>query len=506
VDIEKIKSEIEDGIILADNRIVCTKGSVTVFYFSDENYKYEIQDALDELKNRVLFTIYINNSFLQFRKLQEYIIVIHFEPEDKSKYINEYIEYKNRKYESLYKKFNNLSDVYKQSETQNSIYLEELKVTIDELSQKNRDLDEQIIKTREMLDINDNIVIISNTRHILEINRAFLKFFSEYKTLGDFRSKHKCICQFFEYVEDDNYIKNIDYGGKNWVEYVLDNPHIPHKVAIKRGDTTYHFLVTAKWFNDKERVAINFHDITSYVKLQEDKKQNEMILFQQSKLAMMGEMIGNIAHQWRQPLNVISSLSINLSLSNQLENLSNELLDETTTKIQKTVKHMSHTIDDFRHFFRPDKLKERCKISDIIESSLNIIESSFKSNEIILEIDNKSEIELNTYKNEIAQVLINILQNAKDVLIHKTGEKKVSIKSYDTEKYIFLSIEDNGGGIPKDIIGRVFEPYFTTKFQSQGTGIGLYMSKTIIESNLNGKIAVENTKDGAKFIIELPFS
>jgi nitrogen-specific signal transduction histidine kinase len=411
----------------------------------------------------------------------------------------------NQEYLELENRFNELKKDYETREAKNAIYLEELKITIDELNTKNRDLDKQIYKTKEMIDMNDDIIIISNTKYILDANKAFFQFFDTYENIESFKEDYKCICELFEYIDDSNYIKNIDYGGKNWVEYVLENRSIPHKVALQKDTNICHFLVKAKWFNDKKRVAISFHDITNYVKLQEEKKQNEMILFQQSKLAMMGEMIGNIAHQWRQPLNVISSLSINLSLTNQLDNLSKELVDDTTLKIQNTVKHMSKTIDDFRHFFRPNKLKEDCYISDIIESSLNVIEVTFKNNDILLNIENNSEKLLKTYKNEIAQVVINILQNAKDVLSNKNGERNVYIRSFDENSFVVLSIEDNGGGISDEIIDRIFEPYFTTKFKSQGTGIGLYMSKAIIENNIKGKIEVENTKDGAKFNIYIPY-
>jgi len=236
--------------------------------------------------------------------------------------------------------------------------------------------------------------------------------------------------------------------------------------------------------------------------LKENTKQLET-LQQQSKLASMGEMIGAIAHQWRQPLN-----EIGISIQNTKYDFQNGQIDEAYIKHfidenKKVIKFMSKTIDDFRNFFRTDKEKNDFKVKESIQSVISMQSAQLKHHNIALNISG-DEFIYNGLQSEFQQVILNLINNAKDELI------KVSFDS--TNKYPTINItikdniiyvEDNGGGIPKDIIERIFEPYFTTKEQGKGTGMGLYMSKMIIEDNMGGQLSVENTDIGARFKIAL---
>lgn len=237
----------------------------------------------------------------------------------------------------------------------------------------------------------------------------------------------------------------------------------------------------------------------------EKNRQKDKIMFQQNKMASMGEMLNNIAHQWRQPLMEFSSLFIPIQakLDFDLE-LDKKELKEAILKLNDITKYMSNTIEDFRDFFATNKEKEKFKLSEQINASLNIISSSLKANDIMLEIIIKKNPTLNGYKNEYTQVLINIINNAKDILIQrKIKEPKIKIIVSETKKDVLISIEDNAGGVKVNPIENIFKPFFTYE-KIGGTGIGLFMSKLIIENNMNGMILLENTKDGALFKIITP--
>ena len=234
-------------------------------------------------------------------------------------------------------------------------------------------------------------------------------------------------------------------------------------------------------------------------KTNENIKQLE-ILQQQSKMAQMGEMIGAIAHQWRQPLNIISTGIQNLKYDFKDGNLNDEkFVKDFINENKKTVKFMSKTIDDFRSFFRTDKVKVDFKVLETICSVIDMQSSQLKTHKIQLNISGEEFI-YNGLQSEFQQVILNIINNAKDALVENKIEEpliKVIIKENQ------ITIEDNANGIPKNILNRVFEPYFTTKEQGKGTGIGLYISKMIIEDNMQSILEVVNTTIGAKFIITL---
>ncbi len=237
----------------------------------------------------------------------------------------------------------------------------------------------------------------------------------------------------------------------------------------------------------------------------EKNRQKDKIMFHQNKMASMGEMLNNIAHQWRQPLMELSSLFIPIQarLDYDLE-LDKKELKESIVKLNDITKYMSNTIDDFRDFFATSKEKEEFKLSEQINASLNIISSSLKANNIMLEIIIKKNPTLVGYKNEYTQVLINIINNAKDILIQrKIKEPKIKIIVSETKKDVLISIEDNAGGVNVKPVENIFKPFFTYE-KIGGTGIGLFMSKLIIENNMNGRLWVENTKEGALFKIITP--
>ncbi|PHR68929.1 MAG: hypothetical protein COA66_15810 [Arcobacter sp.] len=250
-------------------------------------------------------------------------------------------------------------------------------------------------------------------------------------------------------------------------------------------------------------------EITKGLKLQqkalEEKQKNEQMLIQQSKLAMMGEMIGNIAHQWRQPLMQLSAIFMYLDAYQEKGKLTPEKFNKKIQDSVSIIDYMSKTIEDFRNYFKPEKQKETFLIKECLDSALFIIDSTLKNSFIeVKTVYEKKDIKTTSFKNEFSQALLNIISNSKDILIlRKIQNPLITISVFQKNHKTYISIEDNAKGIDKSILNKIFDPYFTTKHKSSGTGIGLYMSKMIIENSMQGKIFVENTENGAKFTIEI---
>ncbi len=233
----------------------------------------------------------------------------------------------------------------------------------------------------------------------------------------------------------------------------------------------------------------------------EKNKKHQLMLIQQNRLAQLGEMISMIAHQWRQPLNYISLLGQTIVFKYKMNVLTKDDILEFDKKLKAQVNYMSETIDNFRNFFKPNKEKEEFSINERIKYALSLLEAVFKRYEIEVEFNEDGEYKIVGYPNEFGQAIINILSNAKDVLIDK-DERKIIINLTSNDNEIILSIEDTGGGIDESIIDKIFDPYFSTKDEKNGTGIGLYMAKIIIEKNMKGTLLAENGEKGARFIIK----
>jgi len=222
------------------------------------------------------------------------------------------------------------------------------------------------------------------------------------------------------------------------------------------------------------------------------------LLQQQSKLASMGEMIGAIAHQWRQPLNELSIAIQNLKYDYEDGLVDEKYVDKFIESSKKIILFMSTTIDNFRNFYRTDKTKEDFDVKEAIETTVFLQQAQLHNNNIDIEIKGESFF-VKSYKNEFQQVILNLINNAKDALLEqKIKNAKIIIEIKDKT----VTIKDNAGGIPIDILDRIFEPYFTTKEEGKGTGIGLYMSKIIIEKNIKAKLSVQNSENGAEFRID----
>jgi len=233
-------------------------------------------------------------------------------------------------------------------------------------------------------------------------------------------------------------------------------------------------------------------------------KDQQLLMVQQSRLAQMGEMISMIAHQWRQPLN-------NLSLINQLlvskynkGELDEKMLEYFKTNSKNQIDLMSSTIDDFRNFFKSEKIKKEVELKAVLENLFEITQSIYVTHGIDVKLNIEECLEVYVFPNTFAQALLNIINNAKDVLLEREIKKKeIYISAKKENDDVVVTLEDNAGGIDPQILERIFDPYFSTKKEKNGTGLGLYMTKMIIEEQLEAKISVQNSQNGAKFTIRL---
>ncbi|MEA2050827.1 MAG: PAS domain-containing protein, partial [Campylobacterota bacterium] len=285
--------------------------------------------------------------------------------------------------------------------------------------------------------------------------------------------------------------------------------HKPYRVITKDG--------IIKWVLDYTIIIRdNDGDITHYLGYINDiteQKDRDFLLSEQSKMASMGEMIGNIAHQWRQPLSIISTSSSGMQMQKEFGMLSDEKFEEACNVINQNVQYLSKTIDDFRNFIKGEREKKLFDLEEEIESFLNIVNGTIKKNNIKLILDIKNNIKIDGYENELTQCLINIFNNAKDELEKNSdNERLIFISTQFKNNNAIIKIKDTAGGIPTNILTKIFEPYFTTKHKIQGTGLGLHMTYNMIVDGMGGSIVALNTTttyenkkfNGAEFVISLP--
>ena len=368
---------------------------------------------------------------------------------------------------------------------------------------------------------------LDNTNNILEniIENAPIIIFWKDRN-GVYRGSNKLFLELMNLKNKDellgkkdsdfNIVENKDFMSDDL--YVMTNkkPKLNYIETISAKNNDVRILNTSKVpLLDENKNVIGvvgvIQDITEQIKNQNQLKESEQLLIQQSKLASMGEMIANIAHQWRQPLSVISTSATGIKIQKEMGVSDDNAEIKSLDCINENAQYLSDTIDDFRNFFKKSKTKSLVNLDILLEKTLKLILTRLKNKNISIVKDDLN-ITFETYEGEIIQVFMNIINNSIDAFEDKNYDKFIFFETQKFQNKIVIKIKDNAGGIDEKIIDRIFEPYFTTKELKQGTGIGLYMCNEIIVKHLNGKIIVSNESFeynnqeyiGSLFIIELP--
>ncbi len=438
-------------------------------------------------------------------------------------------DYKLESFDLNFQSFlNDISNSYDDFKKENKLIEQVLEVNSNELYKTNQNLKElnntledRIIKATKNLEEAQKLAKIGSWK--LYINSNKLIWSDETYRIFDMKKRSSRSLKLRDFLSTiytydglmlvDRYNEHLE----NKSEYNIVHRIVTRDKKIKwveeRCETTYDK-------NDHPLVSIGtIQDITEKKEKEIALQEQEQLLQQQSRLAQMGEMISMIAHQWRQPLGAIGVTTIgiqtklmldkyDLSKQNDLEEFK-IYLDARLEDINGFVQSLSTTIDDFRNFFKPDKNKENISLIDPINRALKIVKTSMDNKGINIIVDLKNDDKLLIYQNEVMQVILNILKNSEDNFLDirkrdsniKNPQIKITTRK-NKDKYI-IEISDNGGGISDEILPKIFDPYFSTKDEKNGTGLGLYMSKIIIEEHNNGKLNVENTKEGVLFKIEL---
>jgi len=362
-------------------------------------------------------------------------------------------------------------------------------------------------KLHQLLNTTIEAVFIFKNAKLLDANKVAIDMYG-YKSIKSMKDKTALD---FVHPSQHEFLKN-----------QLQHSQKPYELLMMREDgSTFSALVRGTFLDSKTRVT-SVIDLTQLKGIQkeleglnsslenrvqeelEKNREKDKLMFHQSRLAEMGEMLSMIAHQWRQPLNNLSMLNQSIKMKYLKGKLNDEFIEYFNENTNKQIQNMSNTIDDFRDFFKPEKEKIEFDLNDVILDIVSMVSPIFIKNKITVSFDEKEKCKVYGYPNELGQAILNIINNAKDALVAKTIEDKtISLSLAIDDMNVVITIKDNAGGISIDLIDKIFNPYFSTKEKKNGTGLGLYMAKVIIEEHMDGKINLLNIDDGASFEIIL---
>jgi len=412
-------------------------------------------------------------------------------------------------------------------------YLEQLNININKIVDGKKDIDELAFGkcTNILSSIQKKVNTINLSRKILSENVIS----SESDLKGNIVDASDAFCKISGFAIEDligkphSILRHEDMDSsifKELWETIKDQKTWVGEVKNKTKNGGYYWVIATispkydEYNNHIGYISVR-HDITNKKKFEdlnnqlevqvnhalEDGAKKEKIIFESEKMVVIGEMIGNIAHQWRQPLTVISASATGILMQQEYNILDDEKLEKACLSINENAQYLSETIDTFRNFIKEEKELKEVVLQDRIDKALGIVNTTLKSKLIELKnnIDYTKPVKTTIVVGEIEQVIINIINNAKDVLLEKEIlEPEISINLQTQDDKVVITIEDNAGGIPEDIKGKIFDSYFTTKGDAHGTGLGLHMSKKIMIESIKGDLYVQNTSKGAKFYLEIP--
>jgi signal transduction histidine kinase/FtsZ-binding cell division protein ZapB len=454
----------EDTYFISFDKIVDVESSIKENYFDPINLNDTdlnvLEDELLTLKERLQITI------------------------EELETSNEELQGTNEELQSTNEELQSTNEELETSNEELQSTNEELQAVNDELNTSNLELDFANNAFNNVLaNLGAYVVILDDNLNIIKYTVEIIKFFD----LSKNNDNNFSTVLLNSNVELPNLLENIkkclNFGIENGYEIEYEKRN--YYFSIKRIDLNI--------INNKSNKAIilSFVDKTEYI-------EQDKIIFQQAKLVSMGEMIGNISHQWRQPLSMITTVASGIKLESEYSTLNIQDINKNMDIILNQAKYLSKTIDNFKNFIKENKDFGKTNIKRIISETINLVDASLKNNFITLVMNIDDDLEITGSTNELVEALINIINNSKDALKEKVKDENDKFIFIKTKKLssnsIELKITDTAGGIDEKIINRVFEPYFTTKHKSQGTGIGLYMSHQIISKHMNGQIEASNSK------------
>lgn len=394
----------------------------------------------------------------------------------------------------LSESFNNMATTLNQTMISRDELIQEIK--------KREKIEKQTQSLSKIVEYSSNEIYIfdKNSFRFTYVNQSVIKNLGY--TLGEILDKTPVdIVSHFNLTNFRDILKQFENNG---VEHMYFS-----SIHERKDGTTYPIdvILGQTDFMGKASYVAMIKDVTERDQMLDKMKEKDDIMVAQSRHAAMGEMISMIAHQWRQPISTIAMGANNIILDVELGSATDEGLLQTAQNILFETEHLSKTIDDFKNFFKPNKSIESIDVKEIYNEVYKIIGTSIENNDITIRTSFNTDKKIQTYSRELLQVLINIIKNAKEALVENEQEdKKIDVSVDEVDGKVVLSISDNAGGINKSIIDKVFDPYFSTKDEKTGTGLGLYMSKIIVEKHLQGKIWIENRADGVTFKISLPYT
>lgn len=489
---ELISNTIDNGVIIIDkelkvhfwNKWLETRTNINYSKIVSKNIKEFFPNINDKkLKRKISTALTLNSPTFYHTDVNRFLLDIEL-----TKVTNKKFEYMQQAVTiTPYDRDNELVIIY--------IYDNTLLCEANyELQKTKNDLEESLKEINLLLNTAMEAIFLFANEQCVDSNDIALKLF-KYEEKEEILGKE--IYEFLNpnFLSDLNHIKE-----KACETFMLKKDHQTFPALIKIKDT----IINSKKFK-----------ILTVVDLSE-LKEKDKLLVEQTKMAALGEMMGNIAHQWRQPLSAISSAASGIKIHKEFDILTDQIFDEAVDAIVRSSKHLSQTIDDFRDFLKDEKEKINFNLKDNLKKNLLILEGTLKNEsiEIVLTCDEK--IVLFNYPNELTQAFLNLINNSKDAFLMNSIDKEervIVINIYAKGSNVYIDVTDNAGGIHDDILKKVFEPYFTTKHKNIGTGLGLYMTHQLVEYSMKGKIEVTNKTfkhkqkiyTGASFLISLPY-
>lgn len=381
---------------------------------------------------------------------------------------------------------------------------------------KTHELSEQRLYTESILNAQNSIVIITDGYTLIKANKAFFRYIDDFVSVDDFKSKYNCICDLF--VEKEGYLLP-DINDSRWTTYILNNPDIAHKAFITYNGHDYIFSVHAKKFiyGDTQKIIATFEDITQLMNYEEQleakiaeeietSRKKDAIIYQQSRFAAVGEAMQSVSHHWRQPLSALSLMIQDIDEAKDFNELDQAYMKEFTSRSLELIRDMSDTLDSFKFIFSSKHYENGdFSVEETVNKALSIIRSTLKADGIELSVNIKHpDVTVHGSQQEYLHALVGILSNAAEALETSDEERRIILTiDRDAEGKSILSIYNNGPQIDPEEMDKIYDPYFSTKFDKNGTGLGLFTAKSVIEHQLNGSLLAQNIDDGVAFTIRV---